>query len=462
LRARDIINSQVADSLFRNINHHKLVAGFLMSDTSNSILSLKSLYGALLLLTLLLFGTAANVGAQTENDAEVDPVELFNQGQDAHARKEYEAAVRLYDAAIAAHADFPEAEYQRGTALVSLKKSSDAEKAFRRALEIKPEWTLPRLALGVLLADIGRDSEAVVELQSVLVIDATNETALKTLVRLRARGGDQNKTLAILRQATNQPAASEELLLARAANEQQNGNLKEALAAFTRALEINPRNQAARLQQADLYILLNDAPRALEAIRRVDEDLIRESPSGAQTTNAGALDDTRKQLASLYARVGASERLTDAPASLAHFRRALELAGQNVDYATGYAAALVQARRFEEAAGILRRVIAAAPENYAAHANLAAALDELKRYDLSLAEYRWLRERRPELAITDFFIARAHDLLQQYPEALANYETFIKRADPVQHKLEVERVNLRLPGLRKLAARAPKRAKNSQ
>ena len=46
----------------------------------------------------------------------------------------------------------------------------------------------------------------------------------------------------------------------------------------------------------------------------------------------------------------------------------------NADYATGYSSALVQARRFAEAAAILRKVIAAAPNNYAAHANLATAL----------------------------------------------------------------------------------------
>lgn len=433
-----------------------------MPVKSNSIPSLMNLCGALCLLTLLLFGVASSVAAQTDDETEADPVALFNEGQDAHARKEYGAAIRLYDAAIAAHAEFPEAEYQRGTAFVSLKKSSDAEKAFRRALELKPDWTLPRVALGTLLADAGRDAEAAVELQRVLATDASNATALKTLVRLRARGSDKGETLAALRQATNQSSASEELLLATAANEQQSGNLKEALAALTRALDINPRNTAGRLQQADIYLSLNDAPRALEAIRRVDEDLIRESASSAQTTDAGALADMRRQLASLYARLGASERLTDTPASITHFRRALELSSQNADYATGYAAALVQARRFEEAVGILRRVIAAAPDSYPAHANLAAALDALKRYDQSLVEYLWLRERRPELAITDFFIARTHDLLQQYPEALANYETFIKRADSAQHGLELERVNLRLPALRKLAARAPKRAKSNR
>lgn len=434
-----------------------------MPVKSNSISSLMNLCGALCLLTLLLFGVALSVAAQTDDEREADPGALFNQGQDAHARKEYEAAIRFYDAAIAAHAEFPEAEYQRGTAFISLKKSSDAEKAFRRALEIKPDWTLPRVALGTLLADTGRDAEAAIELQRVLAADATNATALKTLVRLRARGGaDKGETLVALRQATNQSSASEELLLATAANEQQSGNFKEALAALTRALEINPRNSAGRLQLADIYLSLNDASRALEAIRRVDEDLIRESSSAAQTIDAGALADMRRQLASLYARLGASERLTDTPASIAHFRRALELSSQNADYATGYAAALVQARRFEEAVAILRRVIAAAPDSYPAHANLAASLDALKRYDQSLVEYLWLRERRPELAITDFFIARTHDLLQQYPEALTNYEAFIKRADSAQHGLELERVNLRLPALRKLAARAPKRAKSNR
>jgi len=41
-----------------------------------------------------------------------------------------------------------------------------------------------------------------------------------------------------------------------------------------------------------------------------------------------------------------------------------------------------------------------------------------------------------------------HDNLAQYPQALDAYEKFLSRADPTNNKLDIEKVNLRLPKLR--------------
>ncbi len=120
----------------------------------------------------------------------------------------------------------------------------------------------------------------------------------------------------------------------------------------------------------------------------------------------------------------------------------------NVDYATGFAAALVQARRFTEAITLLRRVIAAAPDNYAAHANLATALDGLKLYEQALVEYQWLAQAKPENAVVYFLIARCYDLLGEFESALLNYEKFLAQANAQQNELEIEKVQLRLPSLR--------------
>jgi hypothetical protein len=59
-----------------------------------------------------------------------------------------------------------------------------------------------------------------------------------------------------------------------------------------------------------------------------------------------------------------------------------------------------------------------------------------------------LAQAKPDLAATYFFIATAHDYLGEYPAALAAYETFLARADEQTNKLEIEKVNLRLPSLR--------------
>ena len=66
----------------------------------------------------------------------------------------------------------------------------------------------------------------------------------------------------------------------------------------------------------------------------------------------------------------------------------------------------------------------------------------------ALIEYRWILDAKPETTAAYFFIATAHDKLGELPEALAAYEAFLAHADPQQFKLEIDKVNLRLPGLR--------------
>jgi cytochrome c-type biogenesis protein CcmH/NrfG len=152
--------------------------------------------------------------------------------------------------------------------------------------------------------------------------------------------------------------------------------------------------------------------------------------------------------ASLFARLGEITRRNDSQKSAESYRRANQLEPTNPKYATGYAAALVQLRRFAEAESILRRVIAAVPNEYAAHANLALALYEQKNFAAALQEYEWLAASRPEIAATYFFIATAHDNLEEYTQALDAYEKFLARADPANSKLDIEKVNLRLPRLK--------------
>ncbi len=407
------------------------------------------------LAVLFLFIFAATGAAQTANDTDANPAKLFEQGQDAHARGDYEQALRFYNDALALQPDSPEIEYQRGVALVSLKRPTEAEAALRRALALRAGWTLPRLTLGKLLADAGvrakrkdQIEEAAQLLQLVLAAEPGNLDAINNLARLRFHLGDDAATLTLLRQATAANNANAEAWLIRAIVERRMNRAAEASASIERALTVDPKLIDAYIERADLQIEANDAADAAASLRRVAE-LQKERFTTRRVTVESFEESVR--LPSLHARLGELLRRTDPAGALEQFRRALEIAPVNADYATGYAAALVQARRYEEAVKVLRSVIAAAPGNYPAHANLAAALDELKRYDEALVEYLWLRERRPDIAVTDFFIARAHDLLGDYPKALAAYETFLHRADATQHKLEIEKVNLRLPALRRQA-----------
>jgi tetratricopeptide (TPR) repeat protein len=153
--------------------------------------------------------------------------------------------------------------------------------------------------------------------------------------------------------------------------------------------------------------------------------------------------------AMLLGRLGASYRTIDPARSLEFYRKAAEIQPDAPEYALGYAAALVQARRFAEAAGILRQVVKTSPDNYVAHANLATALYEAKRYPEAIPEYEWILTAKPEISVAHYFIATSHDYLGEYPEALASYEKFLAVADPKTNQLEIDKVKLRLPSLRR-------------
>ncbi len=460
---------------------------------------------------LVLCGAVTNATAQGANGGGEEAWDkLFEQGQDAHMRGKLAEALKLYEEALKLNSEFPEAEYQCGAALVSLKRYDEAERAYRRAIELRTDWALPYAALSALLSrtladrrndGVARFNEAETLSQRALELDPTNYTALTILADLRSLRGKKREGLELLRRATANSKASASLWAARAKAERLSGDLTAAAASLDRAQSLEPQNLLAQLERAELRLAATDREGAAEAARRAEQISLTTSSTefGGRDlllylmnfyARAGKKDDAlriidkldettqnspevivlRSELsgtfdanairaleqvverdpknASILTRLGAAYRTSDPARSLTYYRRAAELEPSNVHYATGYASALVQARRFPEAVVVLRRIIAVSPDNYAAHANLAAALDELKSYEEAIVEYTWLTRARPELAITYYFIGRDHDLLGQYTEALVAYETFLQRADTNVNALEIDKVNLRLPTLR--------------
>ena len=453
---------------------------------------------ASLLICLCAVLALAQSNSPTSSD-EIDPVKLFDLAQNAHEKGDLERAVQLYDEALKVRPAFPEAEYQRAGALISLNRFAEAEKSLRRAIELRSTWALPSIALGSLLVRLNLLTEAEQSLARALQLEPQNAQALTALTDLRLRTKASRESLQdllnALRAATMKENASAALWTARGSIERALGMNAAALASFDHALGNDPRNVAALMARAMLHTDAGDYARATTDAQAAQEAAHRSLTTSLLLANIyvlsgktvearsvlDKLDETEKQQpavralyaqllpagndvescralekiaskqtgnASLLARLGACFRTSDPARSLQYYRRAVELEPRNADYATGCAAALVQARQFAAAVSILRRILALTPDHYAAHANLATALYEMKNFNEALTEYQWLVKAKPDLAIAYFFIATAHDQLGEYPEALTAYETFLAHADARTNQLEIDKVNLRLPGLR--------------
>ena len=458
---------------------------------------------AVLSLVLCLCLVAVAQNEESFGDTGADPVKLFERGQNAHGRGDLSKALELYEEAIKVRPEFPEAEFQRANVLVALNRPADAEAGFKRTIELRKDWALPYAALGSLLTNLNREKEAEPLLRQALKLEDNNNLALRLLADIRLRAGDAKEAASLAQRATQIPDASTSAWLLRAMAERAAGDHAKALTSLDYVLQLEPHHFAALIERAELYIkdgktdlAVADLAKA-EALLKGDQaqasrvaaayDLAGKSgeaqrvarsagilkeasastdgievvgtPEEIEAANSEDHETSRKALEALLvknprnsmllARLGNAYRTTDPIRSLDYYRRAVDLDPKNADYATGYSSALVQARKFPDAVVVLRRVLAVAPDNYAAHANLATALYALKQYPAALAEYEWLVKAKPDLIVAYYFIATAHDYLGEYEQALAAYETFVARADPKANQLEIEKVKLRLPTLRR-------------
>ena len=464
--------------------------------------SYQKLLFSFLLLTALAFGSLTVNAQEDDEDNSGEAVALFNQGQDAHEKGDLGAALKFYDEALKIIPEFPEAEYQRGTAFLSLKKYDEAEKAFRHALEIREEWTLPMAQLGSLMVSKNQFAEAEKLLSKAAASDEQNFLAFSALTELRLKTKASPEVLRELlgkiQNLTSKANPTASIWAARAALESNLGDKKAAKLSLNRALSIEPENSFAlsekieiALSESDFKSALVDAKNlvrlnpvsinskiilvrvfatsgnneeALKILNSLDQTNsnvieLKKNLTAAETENVAELEKIlaeNPKNSTVLGRLCILTRVENPQQSLVYCQNAYELEPGNINHAIGYGAALVQAKSYDQAVNLLRRIVQTAPENYTAHANLAAALFQLKRYNEAILEYNWISNKQPDLAITYFFLGISYDNLREYLDAMANYQQFLRLAKPETNQLEIDKVNLRLPGLQKQIEREGK------
>lgn len=445
---------------------------------------------------LFLLSASSNGIAQDEDDVSAEAVAIFNKGQDAHEKGDLPAALDLYKKALQIIPEFPEAELQSGNALLSLGRIEEAEKSYRRAVEHRGDWTLALASLGSVLITTGQHSEAEKLLLKAVALDELNFPAYSALTELRLKTkakpeviGDLLEKVKVLTEKAK-PTAS--IWAARSALENSLGDTKSAKNSAEKALELDPANRDALAEKANAALNEGDTTKADAAVKALEAaapnspsvKMLRaqvllalgDSEAAVKTltsienptldvlkfrdrivmNNSTSAIELEKQLEKdtadpvILGRLCSVLRLENPAKALAFCRRASEADPKNIIHAIGYGAALVQAKSYAEAVALFRRLLTIAPENSTVHANLATALFQLQRFEEAKSEYRWIVEKQPTLPAAHYFLAITHDRLGEYLDAMANYQQFLRIADAEKNMLEIEKVNLRLPGLEKL------------
>jgi tetratricopeptide (TPR) repeat protein len=468
---------------------------------------LKQLSLIILLPCLFLF-TSTSILAQEEEEVEFtqgqqsettetiqgDPVEIFYQAQDAHSRGELKKALELYDKALKINPEFPEAEYQRATIYLTLGETENAEKSFRRAIEIRRDWTLPIAELGALLVQKSEYPEAEKLLNKAIRLDGMSFPAYVALTELKIKTNASEEEfkilLAKLQYLTTKSKIPAAVWASRGAIERQLKDLTEAKKSIKRALFIDEKNTFAREESIEISILDGDYQGAiknaenllqinplsisaklllaralhldgksqaaiaiLESIEKPSDEVnkIKTSISLSGNDDIKALEELLakdEKNVSVLGRLCVLSRTTQPEKALEYCRNASQIEPGEINHAIGYGAALVQLKRYPSAVTLFQSLLGSSPENYTIKANLATALFQMKRYEEAIVEYRWIISKQPKLAIAYYFLAISHDELENYLDAMANYQQFLKLADD-SFQLEIEKVRLRMPTLQK-------------
>ncbi len=440
---------------------------------------------------VFLLALTTTVVAQENEDPSDEAVTLFNKGQEAHEKGDLPTAIADYEKALKIVPDFPEAELQRGNAYQSLGKLDTAELAFRKAVELRDDWSLALANLGSILVRRSSYAEAEKYLTKAVELDELNFPAYVAITELRLQTNSAPKTLeellVKLRVLTGKANPTSSIWASRAALEVAVGDRKGAKISASRALELDPKSKTALSTSADIALVDNDPAAADAFVKRIEAISpqaeatkrlrARILVSQGKTTDALALINTiltpdpqtvqiknqliaasstntielEAQLATdprnaiALTKLCLAFRATDPAKALDYCRRASEASPNDVQPVIGYGAALVQAKRYADAVTILRRLVSIAPDNTTARANLATALFQLKRYPEAKAEFRWLTDNQPDQPAAYYFLGIVHDQLLEFTDAAANYQQFLRLANPELSKLEIEKVNLRLP-----------------
>jgi tetratricopeptide (TPR) repeat protein len=447
-------------------------------------------------------------------EAQKQAAEFFEAGQTAHQAGDLNKAIEAYSEALKREPSLWQAEFQRGLAYLSLNrmaearasmqrvneqlaqfadspelqqistrvqvtlgeialaeaKPGDAEKAFRRALELNPGSARAHSGLAEVLLAGGKQEEAIAEAKAALQAGDDRAANYSILGRAQAFSGNYEEALPNLAEALKRDPKNSITLLSRAEAFIAQKRLDEAIADLRAAKDIEPLART-KLRLASIYMqtkkyeeavalyqaLLKDEPanaeaRAALAVAMIEsgkgdeaiaqlESLIKAEPNRA---------DLRAQLAELYLPAQPEK-------ALEQYQFAAKLEPSQLNHQIGVGSAFVKLRRFQEAVTVLRQAMAQNPKEeiaYFAHTNLATALLEMDDYLNAANEYIWIlnyqknRGDRKRTALTLYFLGICLDKLADFEQALKAYEQFLALASP-ENQLEIDKVKLRLPSLQR-------------
>jgi tetratricopeptide (TPR) repeat protein len=197
---------------------------------------------------------------------------LFALGQVEAIRGNLQSSVEFHERAISLTPKFAEGYWHLANVYLSLGQFENAEKHYRKAIELKPEEPQYLESLGVLLAESERPGDAVQVLEEAIRIDAQNPDAYYHLGNIYARDfRDAPKALPYFERLVLLDPNYENAYLSLGAAYISAKRYRDGIATLKKEIELKPGSAAAFFNLGRAYLELKDTLQSDGAFRRAVE-----------------------------------------------------------------------------------------------------------------------------------------------------------------------------------------------
>lgn len=388
-----------------------------------------------LLSAALFLAVPALGGAQQQPEA--SHVERFTPQEVRWQRTEQETSAKL-----AKNSNDSAALYERGTARINLGRVGEAVGDLREAARLDSKSADDRAGLAYGLWLLGQPQEALAAAQAALALEPNHAPALSYAGRILLESGGNPREAAgyleraaaiqaedanlrfdlftALRQSNDVARANAQLRLLKAIlppsdpriyygdglMEVDRGNLGQAIQAFQKALQANPRYAPARYDLARALVQSEKWPEALVVL----DSLVRDYPRSfmAAYFRALALQNSHQEESEQQA------------------RRAIELGPDSADARTLLGIVLAGRGEHGEALKVLEEAARLDPRSYDAQLYLGRTRYALRDLAGAAAALRAATELRPEDPEGRFFLATAFESLGDAKGAEQQYRELVR------------------------------------
>lgn len=369
------------------------------------------------------------------------------QAEDSIAKKDYASAETTLTSLTQKDPQNYQAWFDLGFVLNALGKQDESIAAYRKSVAAKPDIFESNLNLGLMLARAGQpDAEKFLRAATTLKpTDHAEEGRARAWVSLGhvLEASKPEEALEAFKKAAELQPKDPEPRISAAILLERRQDLDAAEKEYRAVLELDPQSSDAAIALANLYMKSQRLPEAADMVRKLSaakpQDaslhflLARILAAQKKYDEAGieleaglkiAPTDSKAKhdLAEIYSQAGKNDQAETL------YRDLLQASPDDADLHYSLGRMLLRQRKFEEAQKELLAAVKSKPDLGPAYGDLATAANETKNYELAIKALDMRAKFLPEIAVGYFLRATAYDHLRDYKKAAANYHLFLDNA----------------------------------